>query len=353
MANFSELRILNNLDEILEIIKTGDTWPVMVEIDPTNICSHDCIWCCDAVLKSDKRSLTFQQMTTALEELISHNLKSVVIKGGGEPTLSPHFVHLVEWLGERNIAIGVSTAGSNLTDKYDYAISQFCHWVKVSLDAASFEMHQKLHRPIKPHNFDVIITNIERLAKRKKELNSKLSLGISFCINEDNYIEIEQGADLAKKLGCDYIYFKDVVFEKRGNDGAKFRQFGIGEFADDLIADMKKKLLYDDFKVFSLSRPKSALTAKCLFTPLMAVLTARGDVYPCCHTRGREGWQYDNFIQEGSFSKVWLSNRRYELQKKVIRRDCLEYCSYRYEQHNIIFEYLWQVASGEKNDNFI
>lgn len=33
-------KVIANVDRVLEFIKTGNTSPVLVEIDPANLCSH-------------------------------------------------------------------------------------------------------------------------------------------------------------------------------------------------------------------------------------------------------------------------------------------------------------------------
>ena len=48
----------------------------------------------------------------SLLNLIENGLKSVIIIGGGEPTVSPYFFDIVNLLKEKRIQIGIVTNGS-------------------------------------------------------------------------------------------------------------------------------------------------------------------------------------------------------------------------------------------------
>ena len=44
---FSDFKILRHLERIQALLRGELVWPVTVEVDPTNHCNHNCIWCID------------------------------------------------------------------------------------------------------------------------------------------------------------------------------------------------------------------------------------------------------------------------------------------------------------------
>ena len=40
-----QAKIVANVDRAIEFIKTGNTAPVLIELDPSNTCNHGCYFC--------------------------------------------------------------------------------------------------------------------------------------------------------------------------------------------------------------------------------------------------------------------------------------------------------------------
>lgn len=146
-------------------------------------------------------------------------LKAVTLVGSGEPLLYPHLKDLLRFLKQDlNLDIGLYTNGNNLRDgvqrdgdsgPQDIAtwVLESCRFVRISLDAASAETHEK-ERGV-PDQFDRILDNIRSLvARRAASGRAEPTVGLQFTIDDNNVHEILQAAHMAKDLGADYLAYK-------------------------------------------------------------------------------------------------------------------------------------------------
>jgi wyosine [tRNA(Phe)-imidazoG37] synthetase (radical SAM superfamily) len=89
-----------------------------------------------------------EEIEKVIDTLHSHGLLSVILIGGGEPTLHPDFEAVVETIKRKGIQVGIATNGSRL-EKIEAIADRLEEkdWVRISIDAASEETFKKLHQP--------------------------------------------------------------------------------------------------------------------------------------------------------------------------------------------------------------
>ena len=92
-------KIMANVDRVVEFINTGNTAPVLIEVDPSNACNHACSFCLSSYIHFDKykgtetfsRALMHQDVLMRLcEDFVDMKVRAVNWTGGGEPTLNKH-----------------------------------------------------------------------------------------------------------------------------------------------------------------------------------------------------------------------------------------------------------------------
>lgn len=89
-------------------------FPLAVEIDLTNSCNYNCLYCRNGMLNK-KEYIDYDDVKKIILELYKNNIFNVNISGG-EPTLHPHFEDIIKLLNEYNIVWNLTTNGS-LLDK--------------------------------------------------------------------------------------------------------------------------------------------------------------------------------------------------------------------------------------------
>jgi MoaA/NifB/PqqE/SkfB family radical SAM enzyme len=195
--------------------------PLSVNLDLTTACNYACDHCIDwdalnLAVRHDEAELL-----AALRNLAARGLKSVILIGGGEPTVHPAFGAIVRFLKqELRVQVAVVSNGSR-NEKIAEVADCFTRgdWVRLSLDAGSNATFQSMH---KPKGKGVTLDEICERAGAIKRANPAVHLGFSFVITwrgaqrdevrvEENLHEMEMAAQRARESGFDYISFKPFL----------------------------------------------------------------------------------------------------------------------------------------------
>lgn len=209
-------------------IEVPNLTPISLNLDLTTACNFQCGHCIDLGMINSKGKYDHDTLLVSLTNMIEHGLCSVIIIGGGEPTLYPRFVEIVRFLKNRGIKIAISSNGSQ--GKVLYSIIKYLKpedkdWLRLSLDAGINDTWQKIHKPVSKNTLEEICAWVPKM----RNLNPQLSIGFSFVItwgkvkNEkrgdvvENIDEIITATKLARKYGFSYISLKPFLTRFESN----------------------------------------------------------------------------------------------------------------------------------------
>jgi hypothetical protein len=202
--------------------------PISINLDLTTACNYRCDHCIDWNILNSPHRHHDEALRTSITTLVERGLRSVILIGGGEPTLYPGFTSFVAFLKESALDVAVVTNGSRGDRLLE--ISEFLgerDWVRLSLDAGRDATFRALHRPAQNDlGLDEILAWIPRI----KACNPHLRIGYSYVIiwrgaERDgvpltpNIDEIEIAAKRARDAGFDYIAYKPIL--ERADGGAE------------------------------------------------------------------------------------------------------------------------------------
>lgn len=202
--------------------------PLSINLDLTTACNYACDHCIDWDILNSKVRHSDDALRASLVTMVERGLKSVILIGGGEPTLYPGFASMVEFLKGMKLQVAVVSNGSR-GDRL-LAAAPFLtkgDWIRLSLDSGSNEIFRRMHNPSsKTLSLDEICSWIPRI----KQANPAFDMGFSYVITwkggqrgdvkvVENIHEIEMAAERAEKSGFDYISFKP--FLERTGDGSE------------------------------------------------------------------------------------------------------------------------------------
>ena len=208
----------------LAISKLPEYSPVSINLDLTTACNYQCGHCIDIDILNKKFDFDFEQLKLSLELMITQGLKSVIVIGGGEPTVHPKFSELIYFLKERRVQVGVVSNGSRMEKLQGVAgILQHPDWIRLSLDSGTDQTFQAMHKPRKK----LTLQEICKAVPIVRELNQNLDIGFSFIVTwkgafnkkeaiVENISEIYQAARLARDN--DFTYFSIKPFLERAPD---------------------------------------------------------------------------------------------------------------------------------------
>jgi MoaA/NifB/PqqE/SkfB family radical SAM enzyme len=201
--------------------------PISINLDLTSACNYSCLFCVDSRLINAGKTLALKDIKKLIDTLHVHGLLSVILIGGGEPTLHPDFEAVVETVKDKGIQIGIVTNGSRL-EKIEAIADRLGEkdWVRISIDAAKEGTFKELHHP----RTKLTLHQILAKAKKIKEKNPSVSLGYSYVIVwkgvdidgkrlKPNIQEMPRAVELARKFSFDYVSFKPCLI--RGEESQR------------------------------------------------------------------------------------------------------------------------------------
>jgi wyosine [tRNA(Phe)-imidazoG37] synthetase (radical SAM superfamily) len=196
--------------------------------------------------------MKLEEVKKTIHTLHTHGLLSVILIGGGEPTLHKEFGEIVRYIKSKRLQIGIVTNGSRL-EKIEAVVEELKEkdWIRISIDAGEEGVFQDLHLP----KTKVTLKRILEKAKELKERNPLVSLGYSFVIVWEgveingeklhpNIDEMTRSVELAREFFFDYISFKPCLI--RSNESQRETLLkNIGKTKEEEIIDQIKARLQE------------------------------------------------------------------------------------------------------------
>jgi MoaA/NifB/PqqE/SkfB family radical SAM enzyme len=197
--------------------------PVSVNLDLTSACNFACPHCVDSGIINTGDQLDLTTVCDTVDTLRAQGLLSVILIGGGEPTLHRDFEAVVGHIKSKGIQLGIVTNGSRLSRVAGIVDSlEKEDWVRISIDAGTEETFAASHLP----RTSITLAGLLKEAEGLKKRNPLITLGFSFVIVWEgiavngrplrcNLDEMDLAARLAADHGFDYISFKPCLIRQQ------------------------------------------------------------------------------------------------------------------------------------------
>jgi len=223
--------------------------PISINLDLTTACNYRCDHCIDWDILNTKHRHDEETLRSSIITMVERGLRSVILIGGGEPTIYPGFADFVRFLKDLELQLAVVSNGSRgdvLLEVADALRPR--DWVRLSLDAGSNELFRAMHRPVKRSlSLDEICDWVPRIKAR----NPRFEVGYSFIIVwegasreqallRENIHEIVMATERARRSGFDYIALKPVL--ERAPDGAEVMDPGAARAQEAAIARIRAEV---------------------------------------------------------------------------------------------------------------
>jgi organic radical activating enzyme len=206
--------------------KVPDFAPISINLDLTTACNYACDHCVDLDILNTGIRYDHDKLLSSLELMAQRGMKSVIVIGGGEPTLYPKFEEIIRFMKGLGLQIAIvsnGTGNDKIAKVVDCMDSQ--DWVRLSLDSGSDETFQPMHKPRKSFSLPDICARVPAI----KAANPDVVVGFSYIvtwrgafINDtsivENLHEIAMATKLARDSQFDYISFKPFLTRDEVNN---------------------------------------------------------------------------------------------------------------------------------------
>jgi len=255
--------------------RVPDFAPISINLDLTTACNYACDHCVDLDILNTGIRFEHDKLLDSLKVMAERGMKSVIVIGGGEPTLYPKFEEIIRFMKGLGLQIAIVSNGTG-NDKIARVADcmDSSDWVRLSLDSGTDATFQPMHKPRKRFTLEEICARVPLI----KAANPDVTVGFSYIvtwsgaeINDtvivENLHEIAQAARLARDNEFDYISFKPFLTRDEVNNAEvidiKAKQ-GLDDVIDRIQAQVDEavKLQSDTFRVHQSTGLKAMLQRK-------------------------------------------------------------------------------------------
>ncbi|XPV68880.1 MAG: radical SAM protein [Halarcobacter sp.] len=340
-----------HIDAINDFVQGKEAKPIYVEISPTAYCNHECTFCHYNYLGHKGRFEDNNRLYTLIDEVKSIGAKSVVFAGIGEPTLNKETIPAILHAKDLGLDVAMSTNGALLKEDDIKKLVETLTWIRFSFNATNKESYAKIHKT-KESDFDLVLSNIEKMSNWKRKLNKNITIGVQLILIPENCEEIESLVKRLKSIGVDYFVVKHFYSHEK-NEFKLEKTFPDKKVMNNLF-ELSVKYNSDKFNMIVRS-PEILLEDrkynKCYGLPYILYIREDGNLFSCFAYQHDEKFVLGN-IFENSLQDIWESKKKKDaidyINNCIDKNNCQPSC-----RHHQINNYLWDLKHPNDHINFI
>jgi len=336
--------------------------PLHIDMGISNGCNMGCTFCYGVIQNragfGTNQKKIYHMPTEAVKRTFKDakeiGVRSIALIGEGENTLHPDFYEILDYGKKIDLDLSLATNGIKLDhSKLDVVLNSL-KWFRINISAGTEETFMKIHRVPQMQR---VLKNAAALSKRKKELNSKCTIGFQMVVTKDNMKDIVPLAKLGKECGVDYLVVKPCsdTYDNRLNAPH-------GEYIE-ILDTFKEAEAYSNQDYTVSIKWKKALNGGwkdygsfgCHGTQFILGLSGTGNLFPCGHwfNERKDEFLMGNVVEK-SFKEIWQSERYWEVQEKIrkhvnVNNDCESNCRQHYVNRFLAFDGKKSISSLQED----
>ena len=286
-------------------LKSSLGTPVLLCIEPTNICDQKCTICETGldILRREKRFLSFDQFKKILDQF-DNNLEIIYFYFMGEPFLNKDSYRMIRYAANRGIWVSTCTNGNHI-DPHEL--------MKSGIGEINFQiggMTQEIHEIYRiGGDLKKVFASIEECLYLRHEIfrncRNRPMINISFILMKHNEHQIADFVHYCEKMGVDRY---NII-------GTCLREHTQG---NQLLPTDTSYWIYDEnaFQKGVLI-PKHRPNNYCEWIYFTTTIQVNGDVVPCC--RDPSGKYILGNVFNQKFNEIW-NNQKYRDTRKIVAK---------------------------------
>jgi cyclic pyranopterin phosphate synthase len=344
-------KLIHHIDRVNQWNRGELIAPIYVAFSPTSYCNHHCIFCVYHYKEFKPIFFPLERYAALVKEWSSAGVRSVFFAGDGDPLLNKQCHEMVRLTKEAGIDIALNTNARLLSEKNIETFVDCLSFIRISVNAGSAKNYAHIHGT-NESDFEIVIKNIELLVEKKKQKNSKITIGVQLVLLSQNLNEVKQLAEKLKSIGVDYFSIKpflkhpDIKFddniENLSSTLDDFLEFQNKISTENFKFNLRKNLFLDKFQ---------RNYKKCQATQFMIEIDAVGDIYSCGPFIGDPNHKLGNIMKE-TFDSAWNSEQakktREHVSCNVDVSKCMPFC-----RPDSVNDFLWNLTNPPQHINYI
>jgi len=144
--------------------------PLILQLEPTNICNLRCIMCPQYTSKRKKGFMDFGLFQKVVDDAVGFGVKRVWLYAQGEPLLHPRIIDMVGYLKKKKLGVDITTNGMLLDSVKARALfnsnMDSADYITFSVMGRSKEVHESI---MKGADHDLVESNILSLMELRRQ----------------------------------------------------------------------------------------------------------------------------------------------------------------------------------------
>lgn len=276
--------------------------PVVIQIEPTNMCNLQCPLCpvAQKTLQRNSRHMRFEEFKKIVDNVHEHVLL-FVLWNWGEPLMNPEFPQMVRYATDRDIRTVTSTNAHFLND--DNRIIEILSSGLSTLIVAIDSIHADIYREYrKKGSLDKALSGLHKVIEIKNRIRSSTTINFRMVVMRQNEHEVAEMERTARRIGADVFSIKTL-------------NPACGEVSLD-SEFVPKDLRYRRLEYRPGTWERISVDRDCERPWIMANIFSDGSVVPCCYDF--EGTMKVGNAFEEPFGKIWNGPAFVEMRKKIL-----------------------------------
>lgn len=206
-------RAIYNLPECKDPFKNPPDFALFCDIEMTNNCNFNCIFCHGRESKLKKGYMDFEIFKNIVGQLKENGCHGVRFNRWGEPTLHPQLISIIKYTKSMGLLAHLTTNGSLLNDNLIKGL------LNSGLDSiiVSFQgMDKKGYTEMRGDNYDLVKKNVLRFIEMRGE-NSSPFLQINSSSTNETKEQKEAFIKEWTDAGCDETNVLYTTFDRIRN----------------------------------------------------------------------------------------------------------------------------------------
>lgn len=284
--HFTALKAAWHIARIADLRAGKDIVPTHVQLILSDLCNQDCHFCAYRMEggfatekfadasgnRNPNRRIPTAKAVEILDDCAALGVEAIEFTGGGEPTVHPDCMRIIEHAQGLGMKTGLVTNGVKLAP---HSALDRLSWLRISLDAGTPETYQRTRK-------SSAWPQVMRALEHAGSLSGPY-VGVGFVVTRENFQELAIAAELVRDAGIPYIRvsamfseagaaYYDGIWEEineqraaaKALEGATFK---VVDFFDSRIGDLRQAAPDYDF---------------CGYQQFVLYIGGDQKVYTCC-----------------------------------------------------------------------
>ena len=296
--------------------------PWQIDLDFTNSCNHNCYYCnSEHFRKREPKNQDYKLYQQLINQLSiwhtvsnrSHGrLANIILSGGGEPTLFPHYEKLVEQALDLGFKLAMNTNGVNLDKLLSISTSKLKNfsYIGLDIDSAVNETYNHIRNPnniSQPH-----LNNVEKTAREFGRLGLNLDVKSLLMQENTSEYEIDKLFEFAKRVQARKLHLRPIVIDDKVFEITDQIKFYVYQAAQ------KHQVKFN----ISTQRLEPRTYTKCHQFFLAPSFCSDGKIYLCCEYKGDPNFAIGSWLEPNWQKSVWFAEKHKDLYRNFTVDKC-------------------------------